>query len=163
MDRKASFEPVVSPDTRVLVLGSLPGDRSLAEQRYYAHPRNQFWHLVGLAIGSDLVFLDYPDRLQALLEGGIGLWDSVRTARRSGSLDARLGDVEPNALAELASSLPQLKAIAFNGKAACRIGKPECAGLDLPLLPLPSSSPAYAAMPLREKERQWLQLRGFLR
>ena len=53
MTRKSSFPPVVAPDTRVLVLGSLPGERSLADGRYYAHPRNRFWHLMGTVIGAE--------------------------------------------------------------------------------------------------------------
>ena len=70
--------PVWSPDARVLVLGSLPGARSLAEQRYYAHPRNQFWLLLGTSIGIDLAALPYADRLQAISAAGIALWEGLR-------------------------------------------------------------------------------------
>ena len=66
--RKHSFPPVVDAQVRLLVLGSLPGERSLAEQRYYAHPQNQFWRLVSPAAGRDLAALDYPARLAALLD-----------------------------------------------------------------------------------------------
>ncbi|WP_347301936.1 DNA-deoxyinosine glycosylase [Croceibacterium sp. TMG7-5b_MA50] len=155
MTRKSSFPPVVAPDTRLLILGSLPGERSLAAGRYYAHPQNRFWHLVGHAIGLDLPALAYEQRLAALLAHGIGLWDVVGSATRSGSLDSAIRDLAANPLAELAGTLPQLSAVAFNGGAAARIGTKLLAGRGLELLSLPSSSPAYAAMTLAEKERRW--------
>jgi hypoxanthine-DNA glycosylase len=84
MTRKVSFPPVVAPDTRVLILGSLPGERSLEEGRYYAHPRNLFWRLVGASIERDLEALPYEARLETLLTAGIGLWDTVASATRRG-------------------------------------------------------------------------------
>ena len=163
MPRKASFPPVVAPDTRVLVLGSLPGERSLAAGRYYAHPQNRFWHLIGKVIGAELVPLDYEDRLEALLVARIGLWDTVASARRAGSLDAAIREAEHNPLAELAASLPDLRAVGFNGQASARIGMPQLAGTGLALIPLPSSSPANASIPLAEKQKAWNRLGEFLR
>ena len=107
MARKSSFPPVIAPDTRVLVLGSLPGEKSLAAQRYYAHPQNRFWHLIGKAIGQELEPLGYEARLQALLAAKVGLWDTVGSARRRGSLDAAIREAEHNRLADLAASLPE--------------------------------------------------------
>ena len=173
MMRKSSFPPIVAPNTRVLVLGSLPGEASLAAQRYYAHPRNGFWRLIGRAIGRELEPLDYEARLAALLEAGVGLWDTVASAHRRGSLDAAIREAQPNALVELVASLPDLRAVGFNGQAAARIGLAQLAPARLgptpqeskppALVPLPSSSPAYAAMPLREKEKLWARLGDFLR
>jgi len=163
MARKSSFPPVIAPDARVLVLGSLPGERSLAAGRYYAHPQNRFWHLVGKVIGADLQPLGYEDRLAALLGAKVGLWDAVASAHRMGSLDASIRAAERNSLAELVVSLPELRAVGFNGKAAARIGAPQLAGTGLALVPLPSSSPANAAMPLAEKEQLWGRLGDFLR
>jgi double-stranded uracil-DNA glycosylase len=163
MVRKSSFPPVVAPDTRVLVLGSLPGERSLAAGRYYAHPQNRFWHLVGSAIGIELEPLDYDARLTALLAARIGLWDTMASATRPGSLDAAIREVEPNPLAGLVASLPDLRAVAFNGKVSARIGMPLLSHLDLALIPLPSSSPANAGVPLAEKEKLWNRLGEFLR
>ncbi len=163
MTRKSSFAPVVAPNTRVLVLGSLPGERSLAEGRYYAHPRNLFWRLAGAAIGcEELAALAYEARLAALLAAGVGLWDTVASAMRAGSLDAAIREAEANPLAELAASLPELRAVAFNGARAAKIGTAALAGSDLALIPLPSSSPAYAAMPYAEKRRLWRGIGEFL-
>ena len=88
MVRKSSFPPVVAPDTQVLLLGSLPGERSLQAQRYYAHPQNRFWHLIGKVIGVALEPLDYDARLAVLLGAKVGIWDTVASAQRIGSLDA---------------------------------------------------------------------------
>lgn len=162
MMRKSSFPPVVADDTRVLILGSLPGERSLAERRYYAHPRNLFWRLVGGAIGRELEALDYQARLAALLEARIGLWDTVASARRTGSLDTAIREAEPNPLADLVARLPDLRAVAFNGARAAAIGGALLAGTPHTLLPLPSSSPAYAAMPFAEKQRLWRTIGEFL-
>lgn len=161
--RKSSFPPVIAPDTRVLVLGSLPGERSLAARRYYAHPQNRFWYLIGKAIGRDMEPLDYEARLQALLAAKVGLWDAVASASRSGSLDAAIREAEHNPLAGLVASLPELRAVGFNGATSARIGMPQLAGSGPVLVPLPSSSPAYAAMPLAEKEKLWGALGEFLR
>lgn len=162
MNRKSSFPPVVAPDTRVLILGSLPGERSLAQRRYYAHPRNLFWRLVGEVIGRDLEAMAYEARLAALLSARIGLWDTVASATRTGSLDAAIREAEHNPLADLAARLPDLRAVAFNGAASANIGMAALAGHDLALIPLPSSSPAYAAMPYPEKCRLWAAIGEFL-
>lgn len=152
----------MAPDTRVLLLGSLPGERSLAAQRYYAHPQNRFWHLIGKVISSELEPLDYEERLDVLLTAKVGLWDTVASAHRTGSLDASIRDAEHNPLAELAASLPQLRAVGFNGKTSARIGMPQLSHTNIALVPLPSSSPAHASMRLTEKEKLWGQLREFL-
>ena len=163
MPRKASFPPVVAPNALVLVLGSLPGERSLAAGRYYAHPQNRFWHLIGHVVGVELEPLDYEARLEVLLAARIGLWDAVASAHRTGSLDTSIRAAEHNALADLAASLPNLRAVGFNGQASARIGTPHLASSGLALVPLPSSSPANAAIPRAEKEKLWSRLADFLR
>ena len=160
--RKASFPPVVDERTQVLVLGSLPGEISLARAQYYAHPQNQFWRLIGAVIGAELTHLDYETRLGRLLEARVGLWDVIATAERAGSLDGAIRAHQPNALAELAASLPRLKAIGFNGGTSARIGSKALEGQGgWTLAPLPSSSPAYTK-PFEEKKAAWMTLRSFL-
>ena len=159
--RKASFAPVVDAATRLLVLGSLPGERSLAAGRYYAHPQNQFWRLIGAVIDRDLTALPYEARLAALLAAGVGLWDVVATATRTGSTDAAIRDIAANDLATLVARLPALKAIAFNGATAARIGTAALGDLTIPHLTLPSSSPLHT-IGLEAKTPAWLTLRHLL-
>jgi TDG/mug DNA glycosylase family protein len=157
------FAPVTRPDTRLLVLGSLPGAVSLAKQRYYAHPQNQFWRLMGAVIGRDLVPLEYEARLEALLDAGVGLWDTVAAATRDGSLDADIRLHEASDLAALVATLPRLRAVAFNGGTSARIGRRQLAGASgLALIDLPSSSTAYASLSFDEKRDAWLALRAYL-
>lgn len=161
--RKQSFPSVANSRTRLLILGSLPGEQSLAAGRYYANPRNQFWLLTGAVIGRDLQSLSYEARLLALLDHGIGLWDSVAEANRTGSLDTHIRDHVPNDLAALADALPRLRAVAFNGGKSAAIGMKllaERAG-GLALCVLPSSSPAHAR-PVAEKLPAWMELRQFI-
>ena len=158
------FPPVTRPDTRLLVLGSLPGVKSLAAGQYYAHPQNLFWRLMSEVIERELVPLPYDARLAALLDAGVGLWDTVAAATRKGSLDADIRLHEASDVARLAQSLPELKAVAFNGATSARIGRKQLAGIAGPdLIDLPSSSPAYASLPFAAKREAWLVLRRYLR
>jgi hypoxanthine-DNA glycosylase len=161
--RKKSFPPVVDENTRLLVLGSLPGEASLAAQRYYAHPRNLFWRLIGLVIGEDLESLDYEARLATLLKHHVGLWDVVAEAAREGSLDAAIRDPEHNDLLALVESLPNLHAVAFNGATSAKVGARLLAPVAgrLALIRLPSSSPAYAGR-WELKTQAWTALRAHL-
>jgi len=159
---KRSFPPVVDDETRLLVLGSLPGEESLARSQYYANPRNHFWRLIGAVIGADLVALPYVERLRALLAARVGLWDTVGAATRRGSLDGAIRLASANDLAVLAATLPELRAVGFNGGKSASIGRPQLAGRpDLALIPLPSSSPAYTR-PFEEKLEQWKRLKPYL-
>lgn len=160
---KCAFAPVVDERTCILVLGSLPGDASLAASQYYAHPRNGFWRLISKVVGRDLVPMAYPDRLQALRATGIGLWDVIASAEREGSLDAAIRNPEAADLRTLVTELPNLKAVAFNGSTAAKLGRRQLAGVASParLIDLPSSSPAHAR-PLKEKAARWAQLTALL-
>jgi len=159
---KKSFSPIVDAGVRLLVLGSLPGEVSLARQQYYAHPTNHFWRLMEAVIGADLLHLPYEQRLRALLDHRVGLWDVIREARRSGSLDVNIRDHAPNALRDLVAGLPELKAVAFNGLTSSAIGRKRL-GLDtgLKLMTLPSSSAAYTK-PFGDKLAEWMALKAFL-
>ena len=161
--RKQSFPPVVDANVRLLVLGSLPGERSLAERRYYAHPQNQFWRLISPAAGCDLTGLDYDSRLKALLDAHIGLWDVVASARRQGSTDAAIQDIEAHDIAALARTLPRLRAIAFNGATALKHGVRQL-GQDVSqfaIIALPSSSPLHT-VGAEAKLPAWEGLRDIL-
>jgi hypoxanthine-DNA glycosylase len=157
-----NFPPVVRADTRLLLLGSLPGAVSLAKAQYYAHPRNQFWRLVGAVIGRDLAAMAYAARLEALLDAHVGLWDTVAAATREGSLDAAIRLHAASDLAALGATLPELKAIGFNGGTAARIGRRQLAAVTgIALIDLPSSSPAYT-LPFESKRVAWRALAAWL-
>ena len=157
------FPPVVRPDIRLLLLGSLPGAVSLARAQYYAHPQNQFWRLMSKVIGRELVPLGYEDRLQALLDAGVGLWDTVAAATRQGSLDADIRLHAASDLAALVGTLPDLRAVGFNGGTSARIGRAQLAGVEgIDLVDLPSSSPAYASLSFERKLESWSRLRAYL-
>ena len=152
---------MVDDRTRLLVCGSLPGEASLRAERYYAHPLNQFWRLLEAVLEEPLAALDYAERLAVLLRRGVGLWDTVATARREGSLDQSLREVDRNPLADLVGRLPLLGAVAFNGATAAKLGRRELAGSALTLVDLPSSSPAYT-LAFAEKAQRWAVLRPLL-
>jgi hypoxanthine-DNA glycosylase len=156
--RKASMAPIARADARLFVLGSLPGDASLAAQRYYAHPTNQFWKLLGNAIGTELHALPYPERLDVLAEHRIGLWDVVASAMRDGSLDQAIRAPGHNPIDRLVHNFPDLRAVAFNGKAASAAGR-KLLGENprVILIDLPSSSAAHTR-PFAEKAAEWAQL-----
>ncbi|MEQ7874407.1 DNA-deoxyinosine glycosylase [Sphingomonas sp. ASV193] len=154
---KRSMDPVGAPKPVLLILGSLPGEASLAAQRYYAHPQNQFWRLLGGAIGEPLAALDYDARLARLADRGIALWDVVGAARREGSLDAALREVRANRLADYIAAHPTIAAVGFNGGTAARIGRRALAGVPLAMLDLPSSSPAFTR-PFAWKAQGWAPL-----
>jgi len=155
------MSPVGSQDARLLILGSLPGEASLAAQRYYAHPTNQFWRLLGQAIGEDLASLDYVDRLIQLADRDIALWDVVAEAKRQGSLDGAIRAATANELADYVRTHPRLEAVAFNGKTAAAIGRRALAGREgLVFIDLPSSSAALTR-PFAAKAEEWAALGRF--
>ncbi len=159
MQIKQSFAPIVNDNTRILILGSLPGDASLKQQQYYAHPQNRFWHLLSLIIDTNLVDMPYPERLQTLLENHIGLWDVVAQANRRGSLDSQIRERADNDLLSLIKSLPELRTIAFNGATAYKIGQQILSQQqsDFQIINLPSSSPAYT-LAFALKAEKWMAL-----
>jgi double-stranded uracil-DNA glycosylase len=158
---KQGMGPIATPDARLFILGSLPGDASLAAQRYYAHPTNQFWRLLGAAIGEPLAAMGYAERLDRLAERGIGLWDVVASAERAGSLDGAIRQAGHNPIERLKDDYPNLKAVAFNGQTAAKLGRKLLgAASGIALIDLPSSSAAYTRR-FADKAAVWRQLGRF--
>ena len=158
---KTGLGAIARGDAWLIILGSLPGDASLARRRYYAHPTNQFWRLLGGAIGEDLQTLEYEHRLERLADRGIGLWDVIGSARRSGSLDQAIRDPRHNPLAEFVRHFPELRAVAFNGRTAASLGRKHLAA-DIALIDLPSSSAAHTRA-FAEKAHDWAVLADYCR
>jgi hypoxanthine-DNA glycosylase len=151
--------PVIAPDTRILVLGSFPGAASLAAQQYYAHPRNQFWKLVGALVDEDLYSLPYAERLPRLLAHRIGLWDVLAACEREGSLDTAIRKPAANDFDRLRHLCPQLETVGFNGQASGKFA-PQFEQAGYRTLVLPSSSPAHMAMTFDQKLVNWRSLRA---
>ena len=163
MGVKFGLPPIARSDARLFILGSLPGDASLAAKQYYAHPTNQFWRLLGAAIGEVLQPLPYAQRLERLGARRIGLWDVIASASRRGSLDQAIREAAHNRIEHLLHDYPDLRAIAFNGAAASAAGR-KLVGEPPPslrLIDLPSSSAANT-MALGEKAGAWAVLGEFV-
>jgi hypoxanthine-DNA glycosylase len=153
----SGLDPVIAPDTRILVLGSFPGAASLAAGQYYAHPRNQFWPLVSALVGEDLAALAYAERLPRLLAHGFGLWDVLGACERKGSLDAAIRNPAANDFERLRHLCPRLETVGFNGQASGKFA-PQFAQAGYRAVVLPSSSPAHAALGFEQKLHEWKRL-----
>lgn len=170
----SSFAPAFRADARVLVLGSMPGEASLAAAEYYAHPRNAFWPIMDALFGAG-PRLTYARRLARLNAAGVALWDVIARCERSGSLDSAItpASVEPNDFAVLFAACPQIRHVFFNGgtaEAAFRrhVRLPAELTEDLPggrrlqFTRLPSTSPAHAARSFEAKLAAWQLVREAL-
>lgn len=146
--------PVIASDTRLVVLGSFPGEASLAAQQYYGHPRNHFWPILSAIWQVDLVAMPYARRLVEVQRRGLGIWDVYATCRREGSLDSAIEEPVLNDLASLVQRAPSLRAIAHNGGESARAMR-TTRTLGVPVLRLPSTSPANASWSFARKLEAW--------
>jgi hypoxanthine-DNA glycosylase len=149
--------PVIAPDTRILILGSFPGAASLAAQQYYAHPRNQFWRLVGALVEEDLYNLPYAERLPRLLAHRFGLWDVLAACEREGSLDSAIRKPAANDFERLHRLCPELETVGFNGQASGKFAA-QFGQAGYRTVVLPSSSPAHMALSFEQKLACWRAL-----
>jgi hypoxanthine-DNA glycosylase len=166
-----SFPPVAERTARILILGSMPGERSLAANEYYANPHNAFWGILGelCGAGAELV---YAERLRRLRASGIALWDVLQSCERRGSLDADIvpSSIVVNDFARLFARCPAIAAVFCNGGTAHTLWRRHvgpclpAALAALPVVRLPSTSPAHAGLPPDRKLAAWRgALRPFLR
>lgn len=151
-----SFPPLMRADARVLILGSLPGQRSLQAGQYYAHPQNAFWKIMRELTGARG---SYDRRCATLQEHGIALWDVLAESVRPGSMDAdiRLETAIPNDFGQLFRDCPGIGRVFFNGQKAAAMYE-RLVGIDnssLRFVTLPSTSPAFASMRFDEKLARW--------
>ncbi|HTT80454.1 MAG TPA: DNA-deoxyinosine glycosylase [Stellaceae bacterium] len=160
---KRSFPPVVNAASRILVLGTLPGEESLRRQEYYAHPRNLFWPIVFALFGAEPAPV-HADRLAFALRHNIALWDVCGSAQRQASADTAIRGEVPNAIDALLDRYPAIGAVAFNGSGARRLYDRHFARrADRRYLALPSTSPAHARLDFAAKLARWTALRDALR
>jgi hypoxanthine-DNA glycosylase len=151
------FPPIARVDARLLILGSLPGQRSLAEQQYYAHPQNAFWRIMRDVFGIDG---DYERRCEGLRLKRVAVWDVLRASERPGSMDAdiRAGTAELNDFKHFLDKYQGISRVLCNGRKAEELFRRRVvATLDRSpeVLGMPSTSPAYAAMRYDTKLDIW--------
>ena len=161
--RKRCFDPVTNQQTRLLILGSLPGEKSLEQQEYYANKQNRFWMLMSAVLGQDLLTLDY----QGPVAGFAGAWRrfvgmSLQKPTDKAAWIARYVTVATIICQACYQTLPQLHTIAFNGGTAAKLGLKILGeqAAQYKIMQLPSSSPAYT-LAYQEKLLAWMQLQGF--
>ena len=152
------FPPIARANARILILGSMPGQKSLAANQYYAHQQNAFWRIMQELVAAEG---SYEQRCQALTGSGIALWDVLQSSSRPGSMDAdiRLEDSKANDFHAFFSEHGGIVRIGFNGQTAARLFQrliqPQLGDRILDTKTLPSTSPAYASMPFAEKLARW--------
>ena len=159
---KHGLEPIIDSRSRILILGTLPGDESLRLKQYYAHLGNQFWKILAGVYGVDIA-ADYWARISFLLDKRLALWDVLCSARRHGSADSAISGARPNDFQALLSAVPHLKAIGFNGRAAQRLFRKHVVRRGMivadryrfGVLPSSSSMPGRHVLPLDQKIARW--------
>jgi len=146
-NRLQCLPKIIDDRTRVLILGSFPGARSLEKKQYYAHELNQFWRILNLSS------YPYPQKKQKLLERGIGLWDVIGSCERKGSSDSNIRAQELNDLKKLFKRYPKIRTVLLNGKKAANLFARSHLNINFKVLP--STSPANAGMTLEKKRAAW--------
>ena len=148
--------------SQLLILGTMPGVESLKQQAYYGHTRNLFWKLIAEVTGETAPE-SYEDKKKYLLRHNIALWDICQVCVRPGSLDSNISDEVPNDIKSFILEHPHLKAIGCNGKESARMFKKYIVGIEnVPLISLPSTSPANAGVSWEKKVEEWKRLKEFI-
>ena len=153
-----SFLPNIDEQSEFLILGSMPGIKSLKEQQYYAHPQNRFWKLMGMFCNvNNLSELNYQNKLQILLKNKIALWDVIQSCNRDGSLDSNIQNELPNDISELLKRFPNIKVICLNGNKSYSAFRKHFPKLleQYKCYKLPSTSPANARYKLENLYNEW--------
>ena len=148
-----NFEPVFAPDAGVLIVGSMPGVRSMEEQQYYAHPRNAFWPILFDVFGETPTD-DYEEKKALIRRHGLALWDAAAACEREGSLDSHMRGVLYSDFPSLYAQCPGIHTVLCNGGTAHALFMKSGAAGDRKVLRMPSTSPAYT-MAYAKKLAAW--------
>ena len=161
MNRISSFPPLISEDSKVLILGSVPGIKSLEMQEYYAHPQNKFWRIL-FELFEEEFTTDYCEKIKLLKKYKIGVWDVIDSCERKGSLDTEIKNENHHNILKLLEDFPSIKVIFCNGQKSFKtLNKIVPNQLELPIFVLPSTSPAYT-IPYEKKLQEWSVIRSYL-
>ena len=148
-----SFEPIYTPQARILIVGSMPSVKTLEQAQYYAHPRNAFWRIL-FDIFSEPLTLDY-ERKKALIRGhGLALWDAAAICEREGSLDSDMHDVVYNDFSTLYEVCTDIRTVLCNGATAHSLFLKSGYAGERRVVRMPSTSPAYT-LPYEKKLALW--------
>ena len=148
-----SFGPIYAPDARVLIVGSMPSVKSLADAQYYAHPRNAFWPIM-FDIFGEMPHKVYEKKQALIRAHGLALWDAAAMCEREGSLDSAMRGVVFNDFAGLYAQCPGIHTVLCNGDTAHSLFLKSGAAGERRVVRLPSTSPAYT-MPYDKKLAAW--------
>ena len=165
MNNCKSFAPSIDNNSKVLILGSMPGVKSLEEQQYYAHPQNRFWKVMGHILGEPKLHeFNYGTKLKTLLKDNIALWDTIKSCRREGSLDSDIQNETPNDIRKLLKNYPNIKKICLNGNKSYSAFKKYFPDLlkKYSCRKMPSTSPANARYSLEKLVEEWGIFNHFL-
>lgn len=155
---KTSFPPISNSETEVLILGTLPGDKSLELGEYFAHPRNRFWKIIA-AITKNPLPKDYLQKRDLLYNTRIGVWNVLHKANRKGTLDSAIQNEVPNNIPGFIAEHTKLKVIAFDGiKAEALYDKHFTRRRDIKYILLPACSPANARFNLKALCDRWEEI-----
>ena len=163
MDTLQGFPPLLSTSPHTLILGSMPGQLSLQQRQYYAHPRNTFWSIVGEILDFDAE-LAYSQRVAEITAAGFIVWDVLKHCERQGSLDTAIvaSSVVTNDFVALLAAHRDITRIFFNGAKAGKLFNRHvvptlrAAACVVPdMQQLPSTSPAHAALNRGQKLALW--------
>ena len=161
MKKCKSFKPSIDNNSKILILGSMPGIKSLEEQQYYAHPQNRFWKVMGVVCNeTNLSEYSYDLKLKTLLKNNIALWDTIKTCKRDGSLDSDIQNETPNDIKGLLKNYPNIKTICLNGNKSYSAFKKYFPDLfeQYSCHKMPSTSPANARYSLDILMREWTKI-----
>jgi len=154
------FEPIADSNAEILILGSMPGQESLAASQYYANRRNAFWKIMAQLLEFDPES-SYDARLHELKTAHIALWDVLQSCTRVGSLDARIAadSITVNDFRSFFRTHEKIRAVFFNGAKAesayRRYVLPTVSTVPVSYMRLPSTSPAHAALSYEQKLQAW--------
>ncbi len=142
------FEPVYNPESRVLILGTMPSPASREQGFYYSHPRNRFWPVMAAVLGQPVP--SGPQEKRAFcLANGIALWDVLKSCVIDGASDASIRQPEVNDIPSLLAKA-DIRLVCTTGAKASELYRRHFAGLEAEHIALPSTSPANARMSMEQ-------------
>ena len=155
-----SFNYFVNKNTKILIIGTMPGKISLQKQEYYGNNQNAFWKIISVIFNNGNNFISYKDKLRCLKENHIGLWDSLKYCIRDGSLDSNIKNEFPNDFKNMLKKYIKIKYLLFNGNKSYYFFRKYNLEIlnNYKYLILPSTSPTNAKIDFNTKLKKWKQI-----